>query len=209
MTGAAPPGSEQETTPGTAGYHVYLAGPDVFFADARAVAAAKRELCARHGLIGHFPLDDVPAANLRHDVLALAVFDACVAMMDRCDLAVVNMTPFRGVSMDVGSAVEMGYLFASGKPVFAYTDDPMDYRHRVEAAGRADGAEVEDFGWADNVMSEGVVRRSGGSVVRGAPDVATLEDGRVGPELAGFHACLHQVLEVLRSAPALPRRRSG
>jgi nucleoside 2-deoxyribosyltransferase len=185
--------------------HVYLAGPEVFFVDALAIAAAKRELCARHGLVGHFPLDDVPAAGLRGDALALALFDGCVAMMERCDLAIVNMTPFRGVSMDVGSAVEMGYVFASGRPVLAYTDDPADYRARVDAAKRADGAEVEDFGLADNLMCEGVVRRSGGAVVRG-PSGADPDAGR---DVGGFHACVHQARDILRSGRAHPRRRSG
>jgi nucleoside 2-deoxyribosyltransferase len=39
---------------------VYLAGPEVFLPDALAIAAAKKRLCAAHGLEGVFPLD--PAA---------------------------------------------------------------------------------------------------------------------------------------------------
>jgi nucleoside 2-deoxyribosyltransferase len=206
MTAGSPPAHEGAASEGPIG-HVYLAGPEVFFEGARTIAAAKRELCARHGLVGHFPLDAAPAADLRGEALAMALFDGCVAMMGRCDLAIVNMTPFRGVSMDVGSAVEMGYLFGSGKPVLAYTDDEADYRTRVEAAGRADGAEVEDFGLADNLMCEGVVRRSGGSVVRGVPGAGSPAES--GHDLAGFHACLHQARDVLRSGPARPRRRSG
>jgi nucleoside 2-deoxyribosyltransferase len=187
--------------------HVYLAGPEVFLDDAADLAAAKRDLCARHGLEGHFPLDDVPAVGLRGEALALAIFDGCIAMIERCDLAVVNITPFRGVSMDVGSAVEMGYLFASGKPVFAYTNHPADYADRVRDAQRAEGAAVEDFGLADNLMCDGVVRRSGASVIRparsGGPPGDPLRD------LTGFHACLHQAVAALRSDPGPRRRRSG
>jgi nucleoside 2-deoxyribosyltransferase len=46
----------------------------------------------------------------------LRIFDVCVAMMQQCDLAIAQLTPFRGVSMDVGTAVELGYMHARGKP---------------------------------------------------------------------------------------------
>ena len=179
----------------------------MFLDDAVAVGRAKADLCARHGLVGHFPLDVSPAPDLRGDEAPLALFDICVAMMQRCDLAIVNLTPYRGVSMDVGSAVEMGYVFASGKPVFGYTNDADDYRARVEAADRVGGTAVEDFGLADNLMCEGVVRRSGGLVVRRGVDAASEADRL--RHLEGFHDCLHQALHVLRSGPARPRRRSG
>jgi nucleoside 2-deoxyribosyltransferase len=188
-------------------WHVYLAGPEVFLDDAAAIGRAKQDLCASHGLVGHFPLDDAPAAGLSGQELALAIFDVCVAMMERSDLAIVNMTPFRGVSMDVGSALEMGHVFASGKPVFGYTNDAADYCVRVEAAGRAEGAEIEDFGLADNLMCDGVVRRSGGVVVRRAVTAPSAADRL--RDLEAFHECVHQALAVFRSGPALPRRRSG
>jgi len=37
---------------------IYLAGPDVFLPDALEVGKRKREICARHGLRGLFPLDN-------------------------------------------------------------------------------------------------------------------------------------------------------
>ena len=37
---------------------VYLAGPDVFLANARDIGARKRAICERHGLIGVFPGDE-------------------------------------------------------------------------------------------------------------------------------------------------------
>jgi nucleoside 2-deoxyribosyltransferase len=36
---------------------IYLAGPDVFLPDAVDIGRRKVELCARHGLIGLYPLD--------------------------------------------------------------------------------------------------------------------------------------------------------
>ena len=34
---------------------VYLAGPEVFLANARAIGARKQAICARYGLCGIFP----------------------------------------------------------------------------------------------------------------------------------------------------------
>jgi len=51
----------------------------------------------------------------------VAIYRGNVAHMDRSDAIVANMTPFRGVSMDAGTAFEMGYMAAKGKPVLGYT----------------------------------------------------------------------------------------
>ena len=37
---------------------IYLAGPDVFLPDAVEIGRRKAEICARHGLIGLYPLDN-------------------------------------------------------------------------------------------------------------------------------------------------------
>jgi hypothetical protein len=42
---------------------VYLAGPEVFLADAREIGAHKRAICARHGLVGVFPADEEEACD--------------------------------------------------------------------------------------------------------------------------------------------------
>ena len=41
---------------------IYLAGPELFLADAGRIAAAKREICAAHGHAGVFPTDPPPAS---------------------------------------------------------------------------------------------------------------------------------------------------
>ena len=51
---------------------------------------------------------------------ALKIFHANVKLMQQSDLVIANMTRFRGPSMDVGTAFEMGFMYASGKPVFGY-----------------------------------------------------------------------------------------
>ena len=39
-------------------YDVYLAGPDVFLNNAIQHGEKLKSLCLKHGLIGHFPLDN-------------------------------------------------------------------------------------------------------------------------------------------------------
>ncbi|HLX87745.1 MAG TPA: nucleoside 2-deoxyribosyltransferase [Acidimicrobiales bacterium] len=171
---------------------VYLAGPDVFLPNAVEIGARKKELCEQHGFNGVFPLDEIPPPLSVPAEFALATFDICVKMMRACQLAVANLSPFRGVSMDVGTAVELGFMWASGKPVFGYTNAQEDYKVRVEAANVAGDLDVEDFGFFDNLMCESIVRNSGGSVVRHTP-----ARGREFSDLTGFEECLAQAAQVL------------
>ena len=53
----------------------------------------------------------------------LAISRAMERVMQGCDAMIVNLTPFRGPSADVGSAYEMGFMRALGRPIFAYTND--------------------------------------------------------------------------------------
>jgi nucleoside 2-deoxyribosyltransferase len=47
--------------------------------------------------------------------------------------AIVNLTPFCGPSADFGSAYEMGYMRAFGRPIFAYSNDDRPFLDRVTA----------------------------------------------------------------------------
>jgi len=139
---------------------VYLAGPDVFFPDAPARGRALKAICAEHGLLGLFPLDgEVPG---QPDAASIAA--ANEALIRSSDAVIANLSPFRGASADSGTAFEVGFARALGKPVFGYTLDPRPYEDRCAAppvnaapdrAGTlrdADGLEVERFGLAENLM---------------------------------------------------------
>lgn len=169
---------------------IYLAGPEVFLPDATTIGERKKEICARYDFDAAFPLDHPPATPPEaRELFALEVFDTCVAMMRACDLVVANFTPFRGVSMDVGTAVEVGFMFASGKPVYGYTNVAGHYGDRVTEAfpDLSESELVEDFDLVDNLMCEGVVRRSHGIVIRHAAD-----EERLFTDLAGFEACVRR-----------------
>jgi nucleoside 2-deoxyribosyltransferase len=181
---------------------IYLAGPEVFLPDAAALGVAKKALCVTHGFEGLFPFDGeaAPQSGTRLD---LVIYRADVALMREADLGIFNLTPFRGVSADVGTAFELGMFAGLGKPSFAYTNDPVDLLGRVRRIGilaqDAIGAwrdqqsiSVEDFGSADNLMLEMTLAEQGRAIVRhsAAPD-------RLFADLTGFEACLRQAAEAL------------
>ncbi|MGF1492680.1 MAG: nucleoside 2-deoxyribosyltransferase [Microcoleaceae cyanobacterium] len=111
---------------------IYLAGPDVFLPDPLQMANAKKAICSKYGLTGRFPLDQsLDLTGLSPQDAGLAIYRSNIQLMDRCDLIVANMTPFRGPSMDVGTAFEKGYMAAKGKPIFGYSNDGRIYAERV------------------------------------------------------------------------------
>lgn len=159
----------------------YLAGPEVFLRDSVAIGERKKAICAEQGLVGVFPLDGPPLDATD----AEAIFARCVEHLEACDLLIANMTPFRGMSMDVGTAVEIGYALGQSKPVFGYTNVDVDYRDRVAD----DDFAVEDFGLADNLMCDGAVRQFGGTVVRTAVEG---DPAAVLADLTGFRLAAAQ-----------------
>lgn len=150
---------------------IYLAGPEVFLPEPAALGAAKKAICARHGLVGVFPIDD-PTTAPSGPPDWRRIHAACEMHMRGCDALVANLTPFRGAGADAGTAYELGFMRALGRPVFGYTHIPGEYRARVQARrdGPAlrdgEGLEVEDFGLADNLMLEGAIAASGGVLLR-------------------------------------------
>lgn len=152
--------------------HLYLAGPDVFLPNPLEMARLKQEICQSYGFVGEFPFDpSLDLANLSPYGQGIAIYKSNIALMNRCDLIVANMTPFRGPSMDVGTAFEIGYMAAQGKPVYGYTNDGRLYVDRVMAASPgldADGLSIEAFEMVDNLMLEGAIVLSGGTLTREA-----------------------------------------
>jgi nucleoside 2-deoxyribosyltransferase len=170
---------------------VYLSGPDVFFPNAIEIGQAKKKICARFGLEGVYPLDADFSGLLALKtpaVMGYASFRLMVGLMESCDLVIANMTPFRGPSMDVGTAVEIGYMHGRGKPVFGYTNVVTDYAERVPP----DGFTVEPFCLIDNCMVEGPVRETGSLVIRHAAPA-----GEIYTCLDGFTECVRQAVSLM------------
>ena len=116
---------------------IYLAGPDVFRPDAVAWGEGLKQICASVGAIGLYPLDNA-AAVAGADPAAIRA--ANLAMIDRADAVVANITPFRGPSADAGTVYELGYAAALNKLIVAYSADSVtDYASRVAATTTVSG----------------------------------------------------------------------
>jgi nucleoside 2-deoxyribosyltransferase len=172
---------------------IYLAGPEVFLPDAVDIGLRKKALCAEFGFVGLYPLDNAVPEGERRD---LGIYAANLALLDAADAAVFNLSPFRGVGADPGTAFELGYCAARGKPVFAYSNDPAELfervgevfgAHRTPQGGVCDahGFEIENFGNADNLMLDCALKAQGRAVLR-AESRLPLGD------LSLFTACLRQ-----------------
>ncbi len=179
---------------------IYLAGPDVFLNDFGAsLFVAKKALCSEYGFVGVSPMDgEIDVSSLARVDRGVAIYAANAEHMRQCDATIANMTPFRGVSMDVGTAFEMGYMAARGRPVLGYTNSTEDYEQRAERYYRAGhhygvdaysaGTSIETFDMADNLMMVGAVHMSGFEVVR-----SQVAPGREWDALDGFKECLRQL----------------
>src|SRR5215510_3144287 len=113
---------------------IYLAGPEVFLAEAIEVARRKKELCAAYGFEGMFPLDNEIAEAAGGEPIDRLIYRANAAMIRRADLGICNLTPFRGPSADAGTVFELGMLVGLGKPVFGYTNVTTDLLDRSKRA---------------------------------------------------------------------------
>ncbi len=186
---------------------VYLAGPEVFLRDADAIFRAKNEICRRYGLVGVSPLeshlDAEPAAQRDIGRRISRSNEVC---MRSCDLAIANLTPFRSPSVDPGTAYELGFMRALGKPVLGYTNVCGSLRDRtarcfaeglrLRSPGQGfedpDGLLVEDFDMVDNLMIDGAILSSGFriAVVEASPRerYSCLE---------GFEQCVEQAARAL------------
>ncbi len=100
-------------------------------------------------------------------------------------MVVADLTPYHGISADVGTAYEMGFARGLGRPVAGYSNCALPFIERAaEAFGpirdfdplgrpQSGGMALEDFGMIDNLMLHGAIRHSGCPVI--AEDVPESE----------------------------------
>lgn len=144
-------------------YKVYLAGPDVFSPNAKELGNALKRLLALWDMEGLYPLDNetnvVPIEqesliNFSPNIIKIgrAIALANMEMIQKCDVVLANLKPFRGPSADVGTVWECAYAKGLGKMVCGYNVDPLDYKFKVLGKIPHDGMFIEDFGVWDNIM---------------------------------------------------------
>ena len=133
---------------------LYLAGPDVFAPDAAMRFDAMRAACRAAGFEPLTPVDNALPDGLDGAALAGVIKQVNVGLIRRCDAVVANISPFRGPNMDPGTAWEIGFAEALGKPVFLWSETVALLAVRTPGDGNADpdGWMVENFGLAENLM---------------------------------------------------------
>lgn len=183
---------------------IYLAGPDVFLPDAKAFAETKKALCAKYGFEGVFPLDAEikEAASLAPAELAAKIASNNEDLMRDCDLLIANCTPFRSVSMDAGTAFEVGFMRALGRPVLGYSNNATPFgersrKYRAAGAGVPDDGdfaetEIEDFGLSENLMIDCAITASGSRLI-----TARVAPGEELTDLGAFEECLELAAEIV------------
>jgi nucleoside 2-deoxyribosyltransferase len=178
---------------------IYLAGPDVFLPDAVEIGRKKVDLCERYGFTGLFPLDNQIDPSIGD--ASLQIFRGNEAMMDRAEVIIANLTPFRGPSADAGTVYELGYMAGQKKLCLGYSNDPVMYADRVarisalekQADGQMtdhNGLTVENFGQIDNLMIVHTLEMHGYPIVN--PETAPSDIWR---DLSSFEACLRLLVE--------------
>ena len=110
---------------------LYLAGPEIMLPNAEEVARKQKTLCERYGFIGLHPMDN--NTNLRESSMKTAtkIYKGDVRQVRKCDIVVANCNSFRGALVDDGTAYELGYGNALGKPSYGYVSDADSYVLRV------------------------------------------------------------------------------
>ena len=186
---------------------VYLAGPDVFLEDAVGMGRRKCAICSQNGFQGLFPLD-AEVADSAGPGLSTRIYKANIALIRQSDAVIANLTPFRGVSADVGTVFEVAFALALGKRVFAYSNvtsslrervaDTFGIRHGSDATGRVfsgDGMVVEDFDLPDNLMIAEAIRTQGWDIVTGP-----VAESETLTSLDQFEHCVRQARKILEGA---------
>jgi nucleoside 2-deoxyribosyltransferase len=182
---------------------VYLAGPEVFMPDARAILDLKAERARAAGFEPLSPGDLVIPPSETKAGMGLAISQVNEGMMRAADAVIANLTPFRGIAADVGTAFEVGFMCAQGKLVYAYTNVAEPHYARCSAyyGGRIhqtpdgrhrgpDGISIEDFDMADNLMLDGGIAARGGALV-----IGNAHPDRLYTDLAAFEECLRLLAE--------------
>lgn len=134
---------------------VYLAGFDVFRADAIEHGHYLKALCTAHNLEGLYPFDNEVPGGLSAQETASLICSMNMAMIQRSTAVLANLNVFRGLEPDSGTVFEVGMAIALNKPVWVYFDPVTSLRDLVphDPDGYdAQGYSVEDFGLPRNLM---------------------------------------------------------
>jgi len=160
---------------------LYLAGPEVFLIDAVEYAETQRRLCRQYGFIGLHPMDNNVDTSDSSYGTAMRIYRGDVNQIRACNIVVANCNPFRGALMDDGTAYELGFGNALGKPSYGYIQNSRSYNQRMMDRELAffhsslgiyvDSQHyvlVNDFGTIINLMMQCGMTEYGGRLIVGS-----------------------------------------
>lgn len=124
---------------------IYIAGQHVFHKDVAEISLSLKSICEEYGLEGLFPMDN-------KCITADEIFECNINLIKDADFIVAYVEPFRGISIDPGTAMEIGFARALNKPIYAYKEDHSEYKKRAHPS--EEYPLVEDFGLGENLMIE-------------------------------------------------------
>lgn len=148
---------------------LYLAGPEVFLPNAAEHAEVQRELCRKYGFIGLHPMaNNVDLIDSSYQT-AVKIYRGNVNQIRACDIIVANCNPFRGALMDDGTAYELGFANALGKPSYGYLKSMCTYNKRMNAhVDCQNHLLTDDFGTFINLMMQCGMDEYGRGLVLGS-----------------------------------------
>jgi len=165
-------------------YNIYLAGPDVFRAEQQVknVSKALKEIASKYKQSAHFPLDNALSpdnGDYKSQEFSYKIFSANIELMDRADVIIANIQPYRGPNMDDGTAFEIGYGYAKNKLIYGYSSTAeLKYSEIVdifmsslksesEILHRDEFPQIEEFGNNTvNLMIHESIYEKGGKIFK-------------------------------------------
>jgi len=142
---------------------IYLAGPGVFRRDGMAWGERLKAACAENGFEGLYPLDgELPTSLNDAAEQRKWIFTNNCALIHNSDVIIADLRAFRSVSEpDSGTAFEVGFAHALGKPVWLWLPDCLPSNEIIQRVPCVksgnhwldqEGFIVEDFGAPINLM---------------------------------------------------------
>ncbi len=142
---------------------IYLAGPGVFRPDSLEWGRRLNRACSALGLAGLYPLDgEIPGEMTSKASTRCWIFANNCNLIRQADAVLADLRAFRSAcEPDSGTAFEVGFAYALGKPVWLWLPDCKAGSEMISRLPcyksdtgwiDADGLLVEDFGAPINLM---------------------------------------------------------
>lgn len=125
---------------------IYVAGPWVFAPNAKGNAELIKNIFSQYGYEALLPLSD--KTDYRD------IYYNNLALINQADIIIADISPFRGIHADPGTAFEIGYAKALGLRIYLHSDNLNEICFRLSDS-------VDKFGFHYMVDADGYSIESG------------------------------------------------